>query len=147
MDGLAWAAEINGYELAQILREDNRFADLGRMLFALAEWGMEERELIGTLRGHRSTVTCVQFRPGAAQWASGGADGDIRIWDAMTDTCAQTLDGHANPVTALQWSADGSRLVAASTDSGVNGTIDQVISYLDECLEDASLDAVLAIAG
>jgi len=48
-NGLEWAAQTNGYELAQILREDNRFADLGRMLFALAEWGLQERELLKDL--------------------------------------------------------------------------------------------------
>jgi hypothetical protein len=38
------AAELtNAYELAQILREDARFIDLGRFLFALEEWDIEER--------------------------------------------------------------------------------------------------------
>ncbi len=38
------AAELtNAYELAQILREDERFIDLGRFLFALEEWDIEER--------------------------------------------------------------------------------------------------------
>jgi hypothetical protein len=39
----------NKYELAQILREDKCFTDLGRFLFALAKWGVEERQHIKEL--------------------------------------------------------------------------------------------------
>ncbi len=42
-------AGVNSYELAQILREDARFIDLGRHLFALTEWGIQEREYIKDL--------------------------------------------------------------------------------------------------
>jgi hypothetical protein len=41
--------QIDSYEIAQILREDNRFTDLGRRLFALTEWGVQEREHIKDL--------------------------------------------------------------------------------------------------
>ena len=40
---------INSYELAEILREDARLVDLGRRLFGLARWGVEEREHIKDL--------------------------------------------------------------------------------------------------
>ncbi len=40
---------MNSYELAEILREDDRFLDLGRRLFGLAEWGAQEREHIKDL--------------------------------------------------------------------------------------------------
>lgn len=39
----SWAEETNASEAAQILREDERFTDLRRFHFALAEWQMEER--------------------------------------------------------------------------------------------------------
>jgi hypothetical protein len=41
--------QTNTYEMAQILREDKRFKDLGRRLFALVEWGMQKREYIKDL--------------------------------------------------------------------------------------------------
>lgn len=44
-----WTAQTNAYELACILRGDNRFIDLGKFLFALAEWGIEEREYVKDL--------------------------------------------------------------------------------------------------
>jgi hypothetical protein len=40
---------VTSYELAEILRDDTRFIDLGRRLFALAQWGIEEREHIKDL--------------------------------------------------------------------------------------------------
>lgn len=40
----AWATKINSRELRCILRQDRRLVDLGKFLFALAEWGIERRE-------------------------------------------------------------------------------------------------------
>jgi hypothetical protein len=40
---------VNSYELAELIREDDRFLDLGRRLFGLAEWGAQEREHIKDL--------------------------------------------------------------------------------------------------
>ena len=42
-------AIVNSYELAQVLREDTRFIDLGRRLFALTDWGIQERQHIKDL--------------------------------------------------------------------------------------------------
>ncbi len=39
----------NHYEMAVILREDKRFVDLGRLLFGLTSWGIQEREFIKDL--------------------------------------------------------------------------------------------------
>lgn len=44
-----WTERTNAYELAEILRIDDRFIDLGRFLFALTEWGVEERDHIKDL--------------------------------------------------------------------------------------------------
>jgi hypothetical protein len=40
---------FNSYEMAQVIREDQRFTDLGRRLFGLAEWGIQERQYIKDL--------------------------------------------------------------------------------------------------
>jgi hypothetical protein len=44
-----WSGRANKYELAHILREDDRFVDLGRLLFGLAAWGLEERAFVKDL--------------------------------------------------------------------------------------------------
>ena len=41
--------QTTSYEMAQILRENTRFTDLGRRLFALTEWGVQEREHVKDL--------------------------------------------------------------------------------------------------
>jgi len=45
----SWIDLTNAYEIAQILREDERFFDLHRLLFALSAWGIEERDYIRDL--------------------------------------------------------------------------------------------------
>ncbi len=45
----SWAEIVNSSEATEILREDNRFTDLGRFHFALAEWDVEEREMVTDL--------------------------------------------------------------------------------------------------
>jgi len=45
----AWASQTNKYELAYVLRDDKSFVDLGRFLFGLSEWGIEERSYIKDL--------------------------------------------------------------------------------------------------
>jgi len=59
-----WASQTNIYEVAHILREDERLVDLGRFLFALASWGVNKREQIKDLIpqalkqvGHPMTAT------------------------------------------------------------------------------------------
>jgi hypothetical protein len=59
-----WAKQTNVHELAHLLREDGRFVDLGRFLYALKEWGLAEREHIKDLipealkeAGHPMTAT------------------------------------------------------------------------------------------
>ena len=44
-----WAGQTNSYEVACILREDAQLIDLGKFLFALAKWGIEEREYVKDL--------------------------------------------------------------------------------------------------
>ena len=48
-DRFEWSGTTNAYELAQILREDDRFRDLGRFLFALATWSTAERQRVNDL--------------------------------------------------------------------------------------------------
>jgi hypothetical protein len=40
----SWLAQTTAYEIAQLLREDKRFKDLGKLLFSLVGSGVEKRE-------------------------------------------------------------------------------------------------------
>ena len=46
---VALPSGVNSYELAEILREDTRLIDLGRQLFGLTKWGVQERERVKDL--------------------------------------------------------------------------------------------------
>lgn len=44
-----WTKQTTSSEMAEILRHDTRFKDLGRFLFSLSEWEIEEREPVKEL--------------------------------------------------------------------------------------------------
>lgn len=62
--------------------------------------------------GHTQTAGTLVALTGG-RWASGSADGSIRIWEAANGTNAATFDQGA-PITHLAASTDGKRLVACS---------------------------------
>jgi hypothetical protein len=68
-----------------------------------------------TLEGHGGWVNSVAFSPDGQQLASGSGDNTVRLWDARTGKCLQTLEAHTQNVS---FSSDGSNLV---TDSGTLG--------------------------
>jgi WD40 repeat protein len=61
----------------------------------------------------------VAWSPDNIHLASGGDDGYIYIWDAMTGRLMQRLVGHQGGVKSVAWSLDGARL--ASVGGGSEG--------------------------
>ncbi len=61
-------------------------------------------------------VNSLAFTPDGRALISGEMDGSIVIYDAATADVRATLRGHQNEVRAVSVSADGRRLVSASTD-------------------------------
>ena len=91
-------------------------------------------QAVGTVSsrcGRRPAATCSgqvpwwmqpwdwHFRPMAAPLASGGTDGQIRIWDVASGALVQTLNEHAGPVFCVTWSPNGGFLVSAGHDGRV----------------------------
>jgi WD40 repeat protein len=70
------------------------------------------------LHGHDGPVLALAFAADGTL-ASAGADGTIRLWDAMAGSERTTLTGHVGRVTALAFAADGRTLVSAGEDGTV----------------------------
>jgi WD40 repeat protein len=66
-----------------------------------------ESEVVN-LRGHRSRVTTLSWRPGGSLLATGCIDGEVRIW--RTEKTPELASGAAS----VSWSPDGSQYVRAA---------------------------------
>ncbi len=72
-----------------------------------------------TLSGHKDGTYALVLSPDGKQLASGGGDGDIRIWDVATRQTTKILTGHTGRVLSLAWSRDGGTLASGGEDCTV----------------------------
>ncbi|KAG8664174.1 uncharacterized protein FPOAC1_013881 [Fusarium poae] len=83
--------------------------------------------------GDNTSVTSVVFSADGQRLASGSGDNTVKIWDAATGACEQTLEGHGDWVRSVVFSADGQRLASGSGDNTVKiwdaatGTCEQTL--------------------
>jgi hypothetical protein len=73
----------------------------------------------GVLAGHTGLVRSVQFSPEGRQIVSGSYDNTVRVWDAATGDCQQTMKGHTGDVNYVSYSTDGTHIVSGSDDNTV----------------------------
>jgi len=79
----------------------------------LIGWDVTQGAEYRLLRGHTAQVACVAFGPDRQLLASGGSDQTLRVWDTAEGraVCVLPVGG---PVRRVAFTADGTRLVAAS---------------------------------
>jgi WD40 repeat protein len=64
---------------------------------------------------HPDIVTCVAFHPHSARtFATGCADGRVRVWSAAEGAVVASASIQGDMVTALAWSQDGTTLIAGT---------------------------------
>src|SRR5262245_25986391 len=88
------------------------------LLFCVAT-APADNEARATLKGHKDTLDAVAFSPDGKQLATGGADDNVMIWDAMSGELLATLKGHEDSVLGVAFSPDGKSLASASADNTV----------------------------
>ncbi|HVN47323.1 MAG TPA: hypothetical protein VMU30_00735, partial [Bacteroidota bacterium] len=71
------------------------------------------------LVGHLTGVLAAAFSPIGNIFSSGGSDGRIVLWDAVSGGIVRNLAGHSRPVNGLAFSPDGSLLASASSDNTI----------------------------
>jgi WD40 repeat protein len=71
---------------------------------------------MGTPAPYVNPVYGVAYRPDGREVATGGGDGVVRVWDAVSGELRSTLSGHKSPVWGVAFSPDGKRLASASWD-------------------------------
>eukprot|EP00004_Rigifila_ramosa_P012092 TRINITY_DN2598_c0_g1_i1.p1 TRINITY_DN2598_c0_g1~~TRINITY_DN2598_c0_g1_i1.p1 ORF type:complete len:461 (-),score=82.87 TRINITY_DN2598_c0_g1_i1:521-1882(-) len=79
-----------------------------------SQTGERERSLQDT-----EQVMCVRFSPAGDILAAGGWSRAVRIWNPTNGQCLHVLEGHTNPIMALDFSADGKKLLSSSSDSTI----------------------------
>lgn len=68
-------------------------------------WNLKTGECLQILRGHSSTVRCLQMANETTA-VSGSRDNTIRIWDISKGTCEHTLTGHRSSVRCIEVKGD-----------------------------------------
>ncbi|MEE1097710.1 MAG: hypothetical protein U0K83_05205, partial [Bacteroidales bacterium] len=61
----------------------------------------------------------VAYSPDGTKIISGSGDKTIKIWDANTGQCLQTLEGHKYSVNSVAFSHDGTKIISGSVDKTI----------------------------
>jgi WD40 repeat protein len=71
------------------------------------------------MAGHKGAVRCLTCNPEGTLLVSGGDDGSIRLWHAVTGKELKEIPGHGDRVNRVVFSSDGRWLASASSDGSV----------------------------
>jgi WD40 repeat protein len=108
------AAEKRGYRSVCIDRSARRFMSVATDN-AIAEWSMSSARQTWHTEPSEEPVYQVAFTPDCTQFVTCGADGYVKVWDAVTHRVVRVFDLWGS-VYQICVSADGQRMSAATRD-------------------------------
>lgn len=86
----------------------------------LLVWEWRSETYVVKQRGHACGMRCVAYAPDSIVAATGGEDGNVKLWNVNSGFCYVTLRGHTAPVTAVSFSPSSSAVVLSSS---LDGTV------------------------
>lgn len=106
------------------------FSDGGDQVFSAGienvvhAWDLRQDEVVMTLTGHNDTITGMRVSPDGAHLLTNSMDNTLRSWDvrpyAPAERCTRVFTGHQHGfernLLRCDWSADGARVTAGSSD-------------------------------
>lgn len=84
----------------------------------LLVWEWRSETYVLKQRGHAYGMRCMSYAPDAVAVATGGEDGQLKLWNSNTGFCYVTMRPHTAPVTAVCF-ANASVVITASLDGTV----------------------------
>lgn len=93
-------------------------------------WHLERGVVVATLLAHRSDVGALALMAPLALLATGGADGDVKLWQLgsgqqppaapkVLKQPLQKLKGHTSELTRMQFTPDGEQLISGDAAGGL----------------------------
>jgi len=78
------------------------------------------KPFIGSLDGHRDSISCVSKHPAAlASICSAAADGQIKIWQLANRTCTSSWQGHDGVIRGLAYTPSGEQILSCADDKTI----------------------------
>ncbi len=72
------------------------------------------------LLGHRGNVSAIDWRADGQAVATGGSDGDVRVWDPATgQTLLVLAGGHGGSIRDVAWSPSEDRIASSASDGSI----------------------------
>ncbi len=72
------------------------------------------------LRAHAGEVHALAFSPNGSTFASGGSDGSVKVWNALSGTLIDSMTGNHGRASSLTWNPNSRQIAAGYEDGAVH---------------------------